>query len=360
MLIEFFFQLLMVSLIFSTIYFGYKYFSLKNHIINFNPFSSTKDKSDYFSRNMPRKISDIDFNDIKTYPRFSVWNYVVGENEPHVIFDSSDISVIQENFNFVNLISIKSNRHLKIKGQFYDITNIQVDLLDIFDDYNINPISKTLPQAFEGRKIPYNIQIIIETKDSNVSFFESAKSKIMVDDFDGAFLELTKAIEINPTDYVCYYLRGRISYDLGSYKNAINDFSIVIELITNILETFKIRGKYNKFEELDCESYIIKTYLLRGDSNLELKNYEIAIADFSIVIELKSEDSDPYFKRGMCYFELGNLHDALEDFSKVIELLPNDESSYYNRHVIREKLGDLDGAKKDLLIYERLKSTRTK
>jgi len=53
---------------------------------------------------------------------------------------------------------------LKFKGEEYLVTKVRVDFLDIFDDYSINQFGGRHTKVYEGRDVPYNIRIIVETK----------------------------------------------------------------------------------------------------------------------------------------------------------------------------------------------------
>jgi hypothetical protein len=120
---------------------------------------------------IPQKISEIDPLRIPTYPRFTVYDFSVDKEQ--LIFDSSDFSIIIKAFGLVdkfnntlpypdNLYSILTGRYLNLKGKKYWITDVEIDFLDIFDDYSINPFGRHT-KVYEGRDVPYNIQIIIKT-----------------------------------------------------------------------------------------------------------------------------------------------------------------------------------------------------
>jgi Flp pilus assembly protein TadD len=52
--------------------------------------------------------------------------------------------------------------------------------------------------------------------------------------------------------------------------------------------------------------------------------YDLAIADFTIVIKMDSENADAYKNRGMSYQLLGKTAEAEADFAKYKELTGED------------------------------------
>lgn len=133
--------------------------------------SKKEDVSSYRTKNVPQKVSEIDAIKIPTYPRFTIYDLSVEEREQQLIFDSSDFLVISKAFGLLdgfNYNTILNERYLKFKGEEYLVTKVQVDFLDIFDDYSINPFGGRHTKVYEGRDVPYNIQIIVETSRKQV------------------------------------------------------------------------------------------------------------------------------------------------------------------------------------------------
>lgn len=58
----------------------------------------------------------------------------------------------------------------------------------------------------------------------------------------------------------------------------------------------------------------------RGISYERLGNYKEAIRDFTSVIEIDPENANAYFNRGCCYDSIGELDLAISDYSVALEL----------------------------------------
>ena len=84
------------------------------------------------------------------------------------IFDSSDFFIINKAFGVIDFDiepTILNNAYIEFKGEKYLILKTRVDFLNIFDDYSTVFLSgKRHSDVYEGRGIPYNIQIIIEAE----------------------------------------------------------------------------------------------------------------------------------------------------------------------------------------------------
>lgn len=63
-----------------------------------------------------------------------------------------------------------------------------------------------------------------------------------------------------------------------------------------------------------------KTFNVRGDAYLRLKQYDSAIQDYTNAIILDNTDSYYYRTRAMAYKNVGKFELALEDISKACDL----------------------------------------
>lgn len=72
---------------------------------------------------------------------------------------------------------------------------------------------------------------------------ERARSKVVLEDFNGAIAELTKAIELHQEDARLYAFRGRVKTRVEDYNGAITDFSKAIELNPEEARIYSLRGR---------------------------------------------------------------------------------------------------------------------
>jgi len=91
--------------------------------------------------------------------------------------------------------------------------------------------------------------------------------------------------------------RGNIYLELGKYKEAVNDWTYVIDL----------------------EPYIAENYIKRSIAFIATQKYEDAINDYSNAIKIEPNNCSFYYERGKLYLKIGLLDEAIFDFTKAIE-----------------------------------------
>jgi tetratricopeptide (TPR) repeat protein len=88
-------------------------------------------------------------------------------------------------------------------------------------------------------------------------------------------------------------------------------------------------------------------YFNTGCHYNDIKNYAIAIADFSMAIRLDPGFEEAYENRGVAEYSLGHFNDAISDFNKALEIDPDDFSTYGRRGWAKYCIQDLPGAMSD-------------
>jgi TonB family protein len=81
-------------------------------------------------------------------------------------------------------------------------------------------------------------------------------------------------------------------------------------------------------------------YIVKGE-------YDLAVADYSKVIELKPDDASTYLNRGLAFYNKKSYDLAIADYNKVIELNPKETLAYLHRGETHEKLGNSQKAISD-------------
>lgn len=114
---------------------------------------------------------------------------------------------------------------------------------------------------------------------------------------------ISKAIDLDKSNYFYYYCRGYLYYDLNLYKKgnlemALNDFE----------NTIKLNPNYSK------------AYFEIGNIYYDTKNYQKQIEYYSKAIDLEKENGKYYFWRAKAYLETNYKEKACADFQKAKEL----------------------------------------
>ena len=126
--------------------------------------------SGYLSKYVPQNIFEIPADLVPTYPRVTVFDIENGEKESKLLFDSSDFLTINYAFNINSGLygqSLRIGNVLNFRERELKILDIRFDILDIFDDYSKDSFGKNHTAIYEGKDIPYNIQIFIYVEPMN-------------------------------------------------------------------------------------------------------------------------------------------------------------------------------------------------
>jgi tetratricopeptide (TPR) repeat protein len=126
------------------------------------------------------------------------------------------------------------------------------------------------------------------------------------EDYKNAIKEFSKLIELQPKNASAYNNRGMAKLDLEDYHGAIADFTKAIQINT----------KY------------AKAYCNRGSAKMELKDYKNAILDFDKAISLNPKYGKAYNNRGLAKCLSTAVKSGCLDFSKAVEL--GNDNAYDN------------------------------
>jgi tetratricopeptide (TPR) repeat protein len=189
------------------------------------------------------------------------------------------------------------------------------------------------PESLSLPLLPVNGQVVaskLQAGDPSYMIRASVRSKW--NDFEGAVADNTKAIELQPNLSIPYASRSsKLMTGTFNFPTAIKDINTAIQLDPDRIEY----------------------YWQRGFIHWLLKDFQVAIADYTKVIDNPSKiDSssliNAYRHRGFTYYNLKEYNKAISDTTKAIELDPKNADLYQLRSVSRSSLKDFEGAVADL------------
>jgi tetratricopeptide (TPR) repeat protein len=122
-----------------------------------------------------------------------------------------------------------------------------------------------------------------------------------------------------------YYLRGYSKFNLKDYEGAMEDYDVAIQLEPDNFDALFSRGIL--FEKL--------------------KDFENAINDFTKCISLNGSSSKAFFNRAYNKSLNQDFNGAVEDYSKSISLSPQNQNAYFNRGMINKFFSKVETALKD-------------
>lgn len=163
-----------------------------------------------------------------------------------------------------------------------------------------------------------------------------------------------------------YFYRGSCYNELADYSNAIEDFSLAIQMNPTFSNAYLGRGvtlsnlgqydraihDYNEAIKIDPD--LSNAYLNRGLAYYATGSFEYAVSDFDKAITLNPGYAEAYLARGITYNNLQNFSRAIQDFSQAINIDPNYASAYLNRAETYQALGKTAEAEADFKKYEEL------
>jgi len=122
-----------------------------------------------------------------------------------------------------------------------------------------------------------------------------------------------------------HFYRGNTYYHLDKHDLAIADYSIAIELRPDWVEVYVNRGfAYNDKGKCD-----------------------LAIADYDKAIRLRPDLAGVYYNRGLAYDDKGEYDLAIADYDRAIKLKPGYADPYYGRGLVHKMSGEKDEAIRD-------------
>ena len=138
------------------------------------------------------------------------------------------------------------------------------------------------------------------------------------------------------------------------------DSTKVIEMKLNNANAYIEQGDYYMMDKFDYDSAIVNytiaiqlepdnanTYFWRGLAYAFKNNYDSAIVNYTIAIQLNPNDDLNYVVRGNAYKRKFDYDSAIEDYTIAIQLNPNDDSNYLSRGEAYSNKFDYDSAVKD-------------
>lgn len=128
-------------------------------------------------------------------------------------------------------------------------------------------------------------------------------------------------------DHLTSGIRGMREIQLAIEHGAKGDYSLAIELLTEVLE---------------LKPTIISTYRLRAGAFFDNAQYEEAIEDATKMLNKDPEDKRMLSVRGQAYCYIKKYDDGLRDLTKLIFLDPENEKAYRMWDLLNNGAEDYD------------------
>jgi tetratricopeptide (TPR) repeat protein len=201
-----------------------------------------------------------------------------------------------------------------------------------------------------------------------------------LENYEGAIIDFSKALEIDPEFSQAYLLRGKVKQIAKDYNGAIADFNRSMN-IKPVAEAFILRGlarfhikaykgviaDFAKALDLDPQwtttyqkSTVELIYHRRAFSKDCLGDFKGAVKDYTKAIQTNPKEAKAFENRGFSKHSLKDFKGAIEDFNKAIEIEPGLGHAYYGRGMTRIAMRLKNDARLDLLKAIELGSVKAK
>lgn len=170
--------------------------------------------------------------------------------------------------------------------------------------------------------------VMQDSLDRAQRYFEKGVSFGEKEDYESSQEFFNKAIEVNHLYAKAFLYRGLTKIELGNYEGAIKDFSINIDLDSH---------------------YSDQAYFFRGIAKYHKHDYDGAIQDLTIAIKLNPEH-EAFYERGRAYLAINEYGMALQDFDSSYRLNPGFEKIHLYRAIGLYHIGQYKSAVEDINI----------
>ena len=245
----------------------------------------------------------------------------------------------------------------QIRGRVQD-RDIAVDLEPVFE-LSFFATDTILPKAryyeksveqFNNKKI-YKRNLIITNRDYNVENNNSLFSFNQIRD-------ISNQIELSPSDYDLYLVRGTLYNTVMNYNNAINDFNVCI-----LKNPYDVNALFNRaatrykmvevIRSMEAESAALSDGQLGSASSnvrseLSILDFDFIMSDLKQVLQFAPDFEFAYYNMSLVYCARKQFEDAVQALDKAIELNVDFAEAYFNRGIINLYLGNDEKGATDL------------
>lgn len=121
-------------------------------------------------------------------------------------------------------------------------------------------------------------------------------------------------------------------------------FKIILFLFFTILQF-----SYSQNKKGNTNHRLFKEYLMKGDSLVQIKEFDKAIQSYTDALQFKTEIANILYKRGLAYFWNSDNENAILDFTELIKLGNKNGGAYFFRALSKFNLEKTESACEDLL-----------
>ncbi|MEY3401017.1 MAG: hypothetical protein RLZZ86_632, partial [Cyanobacteriota bacterium] len=198
--------------------------------------------------------------------------------------------------------------------------------------YNSRGIAYSQLKDYKQVIADYTQAIQLDPKDATYYGMRGGAYSVL-EDYKQAIADYTQAIQLDPKDAIYYSLRGLAYSKLKDYKQAISDLTETIRRDPQNAP-YTMQGlRYSEFKDIKgflsgYTGFMSIAYRTRGGIYYELKEYKLAIDDYTQAIKIDSQNANSYAIRAGIYYKLKEYKQAIDDYNQVIQIDPQNATYY--------------------------------
>lgn len=237
--------------------------------------------------------------------------------------------------------------------------------------YNLRGIAYSNLGRYDEALQDYSKAINL-SPDFSWAYENRAMAYVIIGQCMRAIEDYNHAIGLNPRSRGSYFGRGDAYECLGQYEEAVRDYSKVISLDPKDALAYRVRARaYAKLGQMEesgedfVQSFNLDPWIRRdfynhlypegeqayydkGVAHFEKREYDLAIQDFTKVIQIAQNSTAGYTYRCLTYLQIREYKQAIDDCSWAIKLNPNLPPPYFPRGVAYIGTGQYGLAVQDL------------
>jgi tetratricopeptide (TPR) repeat protein len=181
-------------------------------------------------------------------------------------------------------------------------------------------------------------KVINDPSITNIAYSDRAMAYYNLGDYKKALEDCTIIITNDSKSWYPYYLKAHISRKLGNYEEALDSINTAINYANDIsamvystramiyydlnkyLDALNDCDKSLKIDSSDFLAYKVRGTIFLQAGQINPSELEKALFDFNKAISIDSKDTEVYYNRALVYIAQMKYHEGFMDLERALDL----------------------------------------
>lgn len=159
------------------------------------------------------------------------------------------------------------------------------------------------------------------------ALLEQAEKKIQAGDVKGGMELADQAVKLEPKNPGALYFRGRLAEQTKQYEKALADYTVILKQ----------------------DDSVTPLYQRRGEVNFRLGNFKESVADFDEFLKRVPAQAPHHWQRGISHYYAGMYAEGAKQFEDHRSVNPNDVENSVFHYICLAKAKDKATALKEFI-----------